>query len=126
MNKRCLNPECSAELINVNKTRVYCDNRNRCKNAHSYQKIKLEKEKLKLFQELENKKENCINILNQILTNKLEETLDFETLKLTGVDLADSYIDLIKADDSTYFFRFKEFELIYSVEQDMITIKRID
>ena len=29
----------TAELIDVNKTRVYCDNKNRCKNAHSYQKI---------------------------------------------------------------------------------------
>lgn len=126
MNKRCLNPECSAELIDVNKTRVYCDNKNRCKNAHSYQKIKKAKENLILFEEFEKKKENCINSLNQILNNKLEETLGFETLKLTGVDLAESYIDLINADDSTHFYRIKDIELIYSVEQDIVTIKRID
>lgn len=126
MNKTCLYPECSAELIDVYTTRKYCDNNNCCKNAHAYQKRKKERVELLSRIELEKEKENCIYVLNQILNTKAEETLEFETLKLTGVDLEESFIDFIKVDDSIQYYRIKEFELIYMVEQDSVLIKRID
>jgi hypothetical protein len=126
MNKRCLYPECSEELIDVYTTRRYCDNNNRCKNAHYYQIKKKEKAELLTRKEVEKKKENCIHALHQILINKTEETLELETLKLTGVDLTESYIDFIKGDISTQCYRINEFELVYLVEQNLVNIKRID
>lgn len=122
----CKNVGCHRKLPYSSAGRKYCDNNNICKNTYNNSKRSAKIAFADHILMLSEESHEYERKLEQILNDECEQTIPINYFEIMEIDLT-SPLFTYKYDDLDFiYFSFNNYDLCYSVQDDMVTIRKND